>query len=592
MLHSRFFWKLYASYVALVCLTVAAVGWLVARRIESDTRVEIDRSLQAACTLVTEIARNPLATDPPADFEARIRDLGHRISARITVINSEGLVLADSDEDPGRMDNHLQRPEIQEALQKGEGRTERFSATLGARLSYLALPIRDAARMLGYVRVALSMAAIDQRLADVRDRVLIGAAFGTIAGLLVALFFARRVTEPLRAMSVLAGSLARGEQSRALAIEGKDELAELGQALNLMARELPLRVATIQSERTQVLAILGSMVEGVIAVDRDERVVHMNAVAGRILRVDPRECVGRRIWEVTRVVEVCEILDAARREAGERSAQVRLANGTAEALIELHASPLLDGSGAPAGAVVLLHDVTELRRLEAVRRDFVANVSHELKTPLTAIRGLVETVLDDPNMDAATQRRFQEKIRDQAGRLSALVSDLLTLARAEGAVAPAEVGILDLRGPLRDSAARFGPACEAKALILLVELPPQPALVRGDEESLRQIVDNLLDNALKYTPEGGRIWLRLVADDARLTIEVQDTGIGIEPRHQERIFERFYRVDKARSRELGGTGLGLSIVKHLTLSLGGNVSLESSPGRGSTFRVQLPRARE
>jgi two-component system phosphate regulon sensor histidine kinase PhoR len=329
-----------------------------------------------------------------------------------------------------------------------------------------------------------------------------------------------------------------------------------------------------------------------VAVDREERVVHMNAVAGRLLGVVPVDSAGKRIWEVTRAVEIPEILE---RTGGTDevtgSVELRVEGSSEPRVIELVASPLLDASGRRAGAVVVLHDVTELRRLEQVRRDFVANVSHELKTPLTAIRGLVETVIDDEQMEPATARRFALKIRDQVARLSTLVTDLLTLARAESTQVPRERPVIDLAAPVRECARRFAPLSAAEGVELVLSLPDEPIPLRADEEDLRQIVGNLLDNAIKYTPAGGRVDLGVVPGTSEVTIEVRDTGIGIEPRDQDRVFERFYRVDKARSRELGGTGLGLSIVKHLVQSLDGAISLESAPGRGSRFRVRLPLAR-
>jgi two-component system phosphate regulon sensor histidine kinase PhoR len=291
---------------------------------------------------------------------------------------------------------------------------------------------------------------------------------------------------------------------------------------------------------------------------------------------------------------VCDIRVTARAKAREENGECRLAptlQGRPETVIELHASPLRDGNGQLAGAVLVLHDVTALRRLETLRRDFVANVSHELKTPLTAIRGLVETMLDDRSMPDETERRFLEKVRDQSHRLSALVTDLLTLARIESNESRLERKRFDIRSVARESASRFAEACAQKGLAFGSELPPEAVVLESDEEALRQIVDNLLDNACKYTPPGGTVSLRIVAGEDETRIEVEDTGIGIAPADQERIFERFYRVDKARSRELGGTGLGLSIVKHLAQSLGASVSLESVVGRGSTFRVHFPSER-
>jgi two-component system phosphate regulon sensor histidine kinase PhoR len=244
------------------------------------------------------------------------------------------------------------------------------------------------------------------------------------------------------------------------------------------------------------------------------------------------------------------------------------------------------------GAIVVLHDVSELRQLESVRRDFVANISHELKTPLAAIRGLVETLIDDPSMEKPTHDRFVEKIRDQSMRLSSIVSDLLTLSRLEADQGGVQFEKMDLRESVAESYRAQVHVAETKHVALDANVADRPVLIDGDGEALRELVDNLLSNAIKYTSEGGRVDVRLVVEGPHAVLSVADTGIGIAPEDQGRIFERFYRVDKARSRQLGGTGLGLSIAKHVALSHGGNISLKSTPGRGTTFRVQIPLARE
>jgi two-component system phosphate regulon sensor histidine kinase PhoR len=371
--------------------------------------------------------------------------------------------------------------------------------------------------------------------------------------------------------------------------ETDDELGELSRSFRSMSTELEQRVATLAADRNKVLAILASMVEGMVAVDREDRIVHMNAAAAHILRTDADRSVGRRVWETTRVRDVPRILAEARETERECRAEVKLESSANPTFVELFASPLSGAAGENVGAVVVLHDVTELRRLEGVRRDFVANVSHELKTPLTAIRGFVETVLDDEAMPRDVERRFLGRIREQTARLSALVQDLLTLARIEAAEERPELVEVDLVRSLSESVERFALLAERKQISLTAEMPDGAALVRADEEGLRQIAGNLLDNAIKYTPAGGSVRVRLAARDGEFVVEVVDTGIGIEPRDLERIFERFYRVDKARSRELGGTGLGLAIVKHLALTYEGSVSVESTPAKGSTFRVHLPR---
>jgi two-component system phosphate regulon sensor histidine kinase PhoR len=419
---------------------------------------------------------------------------------------------------------------------------------------------------------------------------------GVLSGALafvIGMLLSRGVTRSLRDMMRVSEAMAAGEYHQRVRSKSPGEFGRLARAFDSMAAELEARVEAVTTDRNRMQAILGGMAEGVVAIDRDERVVHMNAVATRLLRAKPAPGGGARIWEATRIHEVRDILAEARDTRGPVSGELQL-GGPDGQFIEMHAGPLTDGRREVVGAVLVLNDITELRRLEQIRRDFVANVSHELKTPLTAIRGMIETILDDPGMPLDVRQRFLERIEEQSQRQSALVTDLLTLSRLESERPRSERGRVDLRALVSASVRRLAPAAEGKQIRLTTELGDRSLRVVGDEEDLRQMVDNLIDNAVKYTPERGRVRITLqelpVAEDgtARCVLEVADTGIGIEPRHQERIFERFYRVDKARSRELGGTGLGLSIVKHVAKDSGGSVSLESTPGIGSSFRVELP----
>jgi two-component system phosphate regulon sensor histidine kinase PhoR len=596
MLRPPLIWKLLGVYLTLLLLSALWIDSTLRGIAREGAIVEHERSLGYTAELLVDVARPALGApegDPLRQALARrLAELSDAGRVRLTVVAGDGRVVADTDEDPARMDNHLGRPEVAEALEQGRGRALRFSKTLGRRILYVALPVREGDQPIGVARAAVSLTDLEAGLRELSWVVWGGALLAALFGLAAGWWSARRLGLSLDRMAHAAEDIARGRYDAARPYAASPELGRLAVALDAMAADLRGRMHAIEGDRNKVLAILASMVEGVIAVDSEERVVHMNAVAGRLLRVSPASAEGRRIWEVSRVIEVSEILEAARKRDRELSGEVRLAPvgsaATGGRLIELRASPLRGAGDETVGAVVVLHDVTELRRLEAVRRDFVANVSHELKTPLTAIRGLVETLLDDDEMDPGTRSSFLERMRDQAGRLSSLVSDLLTLARVESQEELAERVPVDLRDPLRQCAARFGPACERKRLELDLQLPDGPVEVLADEESLRQILDNLTDNAVKYTPAGGRVDLSLVTRGEHAQIEVRDTGIGIEPRDSERVFERFYRVDKARSREMGSTGLGLSIVKHLILALDGEVELESTPGAGSVFRVRLP----
>jgi two-component system phosphate regulon sensor histidine kinase PhoR len=347
---------------------------------------------------------------------------------------------------------------------------------------------------------------------------------------------------------------------------------------------------TITEDRAKLLTILGGMVEGVVAVDRERCVVHINSAAGHILDVGAAASVGRPIWEVTRVRQVSEAIDGAIGDSAEVTREVPLEIGAQERIVQLHAAPLVNGGGERVGAVLVMHDVTELRRLERIRRDFVANVSHELKTPITAIRGMIDTIVDDPEMPTDIQAQFIGKIQNQSLRLSLLVTDLLTLARLESTDGILESERLDLREVVRRSADNFRANADAKKVDLTVDVPRDRVMVLGDVEALELMLNNLLDNAVKYTGERGRVNVELRAEGGDAVVAVADNGVGISPEHHDRIFERFYRVDQARSRELGGTGLGLSIVKHVCKAHSGTLTLESTFGAGSRFEVRVPLA--
>jgi two-component system, OmpR family, phosphate regulon sensor histidine kinase PhoR len=392
----------------------------------------------------------------------------------------------------------------------------------------------------------------------------------------------RRVFGPLEELSGSARKLASGSGGTGSA----DELGELAAVLGRMERDLSQRVGQVQEHSQRLQTVLGSMIEGVLAVGTDQRILLANDAGRELLDFTTSEPVGKPLLTVTRARPVHEAIDEALAQSGpiERAFE---SPGAHRRTLSLRATRL-PGEPCP-GVMVVLHDVTELRRLENLRRELVANVSHELKTPLAAIKAYAETLrmgaVDDPEHNLT----FVLRIEEQAERLHQLILDILHIARVEGGEAAFEIVDVPLREVLDECAAQFADAAATRQVELVVELPPASLTARGDEEGVRTIVSNLVDNAIKYTPAKGRVTLRAKASEDAVTIEVQDTGIGIAEKDQGRIFERFYRVDKARSRELGGTGLGLSIVKHLAQAFGGSVGVESVLKKGTTFRVTLSR---
>ena len=592
MWRSKILWKLYAGYAVVIVVAMSLVGLLFGQSVERNTLSDVDRKLESEARLLAEVACVALSSGLEDDLQRRITALGESLESRLTLIAADGTVLADSDEDPERMDNHIQRPELLAATNTGVGRSTRFSRTLSQRARYTAVPFGTGEQS-GFARTAIPLTVLDQRLSQVRGAVYLIAAVATVVGLLLGWVVSRRFTWPLRLLSTTAGAIAEGNYERRVAVNSQDELGDLAQAFNKMSSALREAVFTANADRVKLSAILASMVEGVVAVDRDERVVHMNEIAGKLLQVRPEQSLGRPIWELTRIREIPESLSSTMRNGDVDHRVVQLPGG-ADRFFEIHTSPLrsdddgLPGGDGVAGAVMVLDDVTLVRRLERVRQDFVANVSHELKTPVTAIRGFVETLLDDPDAPAEVRRRFLGKMNIQSQRLSSLVADLLSLSRLETQENPLEYEPVDVYEVIDEALHGLQPQREQRASDIVLDLQGDELMVSGEPEALRQAVANLLENAMRYSPRESPVTLRAYRQEKCVTIEVEDKGPGIEPQHHGRLFERFYRVDAARSRELGGTGLGLAIVKHIVLALGGEISLRSVPGEGSTFRIDLP----
>ena len=450
-------------------------------------------------------------------------------------------------------------------------------------LTYLLL----VAAAVGLVGV-LVLQRVDDPWGLARD---VAAAIALIVALAVgsAYLLARRFTRPLVELTGGAERLAEGDFSHKIRTTGSREVRALAQSFNTMTDRLAATFAELDHDREQLRTVLSGMVEGVVAFDAEQRVLFANDRAAQLLEFPPDQAVGRRLWEITRQRAVQELADKALHGGGPVREELDW-KGPADRSLAVYASRL-PGPGSP-GAVMVLHDVSEIRRLERMRQDFVANVSHELKTPLANIKSSVEVLLDGAVEDPASRGVFLEQIDEQAVRLDALIQDLLSLARIEGGSAGLEYEAVPVEDAVHGCLDRHRTRAEAKRLTLdgvaLAGCPPDLA-VWVDEEGLAQVLDNLVDNAIKYTPAGGRVTVRWEATPRQVCLEVADTGIGIPERDLPRVFERFYRVDRARSRELGGTGLGLSIVKHLAQAMGGTVLVTSEVGQGTTFRVSLPR---
>jgi two-component system phosphate regulon sensor histidine kinase PhoR len=589
---ARLFWKLGLTYGALLLVVLLAVQLYSARVIRSQAIRSANDQLASLLSLA--FANPPLSADPTElrNWTARAA----RSGARVTIIDNTGRVLVDSEADADKMENHANRPEVQDALARGTGQSVHRSVTLGRELVYRAQRYDQLGNAPIVIRFALPLSQIDLSLVELRQRQLVATLIVLLIGALVAFAFARIFAARVQRLQRFSQRIAEGD-FRPLIREGpRDELSDLADTLNLTAARMDREIRLLSGERNRSGAILRSMVEGVAVIDAEERVVFYNRAFSEILNVDAAGAEGRPLIEVVRNSDLLSLIRRALH--GEEGLQTDITMGiTQTQSFSITAAPVkaLDVSASgrapnekPSGAVVVLHDVTELRRLERVRQDFVANVSHEFKTPLTAIQGFAETLLAGALDDPENNRRFLEIIRNHAMRLARLTNDLLKLARIEAGKMELEfssVGLLELIEACTETTLL---KANRKEITLEITVPPQLPAVRGDAALLRDVLQNLLDNAIQYTPPRGHISVVASATMREAVITVADTGIGIPLADSERIFERFYRVDAARSREAGGTGLGLSIAKHIVEAHGGKLWVESTVGQGSKFSFSLP----
>ena len=586
LFRSRFFWKLYATYVLLVLFTTIVVGALVDRQMARSLLTEVATSVRDKTLLIEPYAVRLLTGQVSGDVEMEIARVGRQTGIRISLIGPDGTVLADSESDPATMDNHGDRPEVLEARTRPVGMSRRYSRTLGQHMLYVARAVRDGDKFLGTVRTAMPLRAVDARLAFMRTIIGIGAGVGVLVALVLGMMVARRVTAPIAEMTEVAAAMRDGKYEARVRSMPRDEIGLLGETLNRLGTEVTQRIAMMSRDQAELRAMIAGMVEGVIAVDDGDCVLYCNQAAGILLGIEYRMLAGRKLWEVVRLADLVDLLGEARSLREPVRREIVLHRDTVELVLEVHATAFVTPEAG--GIVIVLHDISDLRRLERVRRDFVANVSHEIKTPLTSIKGYVETLLTGALHDEQKNVRFLEKIDAHVARLADLVSDLLSLASIESREGPLPFAPVDWRPIIEAAVRRREAAFSRKDLTCSVAGECGPVL--GEPEAMTQVVDNLLDNAIKYTPAHGTISISLSTDGARASLEVEDTGIGIPEADRDRIFERFYRVDKARSRALGGTGLGLSIVKHLVQAMNGEVYVESEMGKGSRFIVRLARA--
>ncbi|MHB0913686.1 MAG: HAMP domain-containing sensor histidine kinase [Armatimonadota bacterium] len=567
-------WKLTISYLLTALVAVFGLGLYLSHWTANHYISLLREQLSGESRFIGR-----LIEERPGDPEGLAKEFAGEIGRRVTIIGADGRVIGDSERDPRSMENHLNRPEVRRALADGEGWSIRYSDTLRTRMLYVAVRLGDGK---GVARLATGLQNVDKERGKIH-RVFFIAAFVVFA--LAALVGARissGITRPLASMRAVARRFGSGDFSASVQTDEGGEIGELAHALNRMASELRSTISELAEEKAKLEAVFTQSDDGLLVTDERGAIRMMNPAACRMLGVRFEDAEGKTVIEGTLNHELADLAERVLRTKTPASLEV----SPQEAHIYACVTPLATPDGL-AGAALVMHDLTAARRIDSVRRDFVANVSHELRNPLASIRAMAETILLRGEKDPRTAAEFAQKIVGEADRLTALSEDLLDLAAIEAGRREIRRESFALAGTAEKVAAEFAALAETRAIALHNRITAEHR-VHADPEAVHQILANLVDNALKYTRPGGSVEIGAEQDGKWVSLCVTDTGIGIPEDDLGRIFERFYRVDKARSRASGGTGLGLSIVKHLVEAHGGTISVESRLHHGSTFTVMLP----
>lgn len=578
-------WRIVLAYTALIFVSMGAVSIYLVDFVRDTYISNLEERLEQEAGLVGESTarffRGPLDL---AGLQVSSQRIGNLINARVTVIARDGTVLADTWEDPTVMENQAFRPEFQGALSTGLARNTQVSATVKQEMLYTAVPIKVDGTLMGVARVGVPTSTIQANVNRIIATISLSAVIVTAISLALGYLLARRAARSVRSVTEAARRLAGGELEQWVEALSSDETQELAEAFNRMASALRNMIRELSGERDKLSAVLGTMADGVMVIEPEGRVVLLNPAAQALLGMRRQDPVGGQFMELVRDHELQRLVKHCQ-ETGQRQ------HGEVELLqhgrfLSAIATPL--SGGASPGVLLTLHDLTRIRQVETTRREFVSNVSHELRSPLASVKAMVETLEDGALEEQQVAMDFVRRIHREIDRMSSMVADQLELARLESGQERLHPSPVDLRPLLEEVRAQFQERADAKEIKMDIVLPDTLPKVQAEEERLREVLANLLDNALKFTPARGRVTVSADIGDKVVKVSVKDTGVGIPKEHLPHIFERFFKVD--RSRQDGGSGLGLAIVKHIVQAHGGEVEVESREGEGAAFTFTVPRA--
>lgn len=584
--------KIFFNIIIVLLLGVIICGVLSARVVERNLVNNIEKSLIIESGLVRELVGEFLISNSE-EIDKYISKIKQTTNTRATVLDVLGNVIYDTDKDYSVMDNHSRRAEIATALKGEVGKSIRYSYTLKVDMMYIAQPIYKGNSIVGVIRMAKPLYEINDSLGKLYFYTFISVLLGILVASLLGYRMAGRITKPIKEITYTAERIAKGQLDKRINIKSKDEVGILADSINDMASRLNDTIMSLQDKNVKLEAIMSSVVNGIIAIDSSERVLFINPVAEKILNISDKDVVGKHLLQVVRNNSIDNYLNTILRDKKFFDTEITL-DGHSEKVLKFYANPIKQTNKSDIkGIIITIQDITELRKLERMRTEFVANVSHELKTPLTSIKGFVETLKMGDMESPQDNMRFLNIIEDEADRLYRLINDILSLSELEQRKIKTKEESINIEKSVIEVLSMLKGQSEDKNIELSMNIQEGLKSLNGDPDKLKQMLINLIDNSIKYTPENGKVVVEaynLLDKPGRdnVVIKVSDNGIGIPKQHIPRLFERFYRVDKARSRKVGGTGLGLAIVKHIVILFNGKIEVYSEEGKGTEFKIIIP----